>query len=81
MSNKLKRHAAVRPDVFARNQRLRTWVWVGDEMFTTVAWITELDVAGNYLRCFTDGAFDTYWASGPPTDNSTHDRGWKEIKG
>ncbi len=55
MSNKLKRHAAVRPDVFAENQRLRTWVLKADYAVpTSVVWIAELG-DGRHIRCSSEG--------------------------
>lgn len=75
-----QRHAAVRPDVIAGNQRLRTWLWEdipGLEPYAIV-WVAELG-EGRYLRCYKDGRIHAYESPITPTEG-TYGTCWRELK-
>jgi hypothetical protein len=72
-----QRHAAVRPDVNAGNQRLRTWVWTGGRNTNSIAWVVELG-ENRYLRCDLDaGRLVEYEAVATPSASSMF-RHWEE---
>lgn len=73
-----QRHAAVRPDVIAGNQRLRTWVWTGGRNSNSIVWVAEL-AEGRYLRCESGKAgLLEYEADVPPSETSLA-KHWEEV--
>lgn len=74
-----RRHAAVRPDVNAGNQRLRTWVFSPPEREASahVEWVVELG-EGRYLRCLIEGKTQVYESAVTPKQGG-YSTWWEEL--
>lgn len=74
-----RRHAAVRPDVNAGNQRLRTWVFspLERQEWCDVEWVAELG-EGRYLRCLVTGKTNVYESPVTPKQGG-YSTWWEEL--